>query len=59
MTSPLNLSPELDYAGVTEKLCAIAKTKCAGRVVSTLEGGYDLKALADSAAAHVKALMAG
>jgi len=49
---------EADYAWVTEKVCAIAKARCAGRVVSTLEGGYDLKALADSAAAHVKALMA-
>ncbi|MFN9780963.1 MAG: histone deacetylase family protein, partial [Alphaproteobacteria bacterium] len=38
--------------------CAIAKTHCAGRLVSTLEGGYDLNALAASAAAHVKALMA-
>jgi acetoin utilization deacetylase AcuC-like enzyme len=50
---------EADYAWVTEKVCAIAKQRCAGRVVSTLEGGYDLKALADSASAHVKALMAG
>ena len=49
---------EADYAWVTEKICAIAKARCAARVVSTLEGGYDLKALADSAAAHVKALMA-
>ena len=53
----LNLT-EADYAWVTEKVCAIAKALCAGRVVSTLEGGYDLKALADSAAAHVKSLMA-
>jgi acetoin utilization deacetylase AcuC-like enzyme len=49
---------EADYTWVTEKLCAIAKARCAARVVSTLEGGYDLKALADSASAHVKALMA-
>jgi acetoin utilization deacetylase AcuC-like enzyme len=53
----LNLT-EADYAWVTEKVCAIAKQHCAGRVVSTLEGGYDLKALADSSVAHVKALMA-
>ena len=53
----LNLT-EADFAWATEKVCAIAKARCAGRVVSTLEGGYDLKALADSAAAHVKALMA-
>jgi len=53
----LNLT-EVDYAWATAKVCEIAKTRCAGRVVSTLEGGYDLKALADSAVAHVKALMA-
>ena len=53
----LNLT-EADFAWVTEKVCAIAKARCAGRVVSTLEGGYDLKALADSSVAHVKALMA-
>ena len=50
---------EADYAWVTDRVCAIAKARCASRVVSTLEGGYDLKALADSAAAHVKALMVG
>ena len=49
---------EADYAWVTTELCQIAAEKCAGRVVSTLEGGYDLKALASSAAAHVGALMA-
>ena len=50
---------EADYSWVTSEICAIAKKQCAARVVSTLEGGYDLKALANSAAAHVKALMAG
>ena len=49
---------EADYAWVTTELCRIAAEKCAGRVVSTLEGGYDLRALAASAAAHVGALMA-
>ena len=53
----LNLT-EADYAWVTERLCEIAQKRCAGRVVSTLEGGYDLSALAASAVAHVKALMA-
>ena len=52
----LNLT-EADYTWVTGKICAIAKARCAARVVSTLEGGYDLKALAASAAAHVKALI--
>lgn len=45
-----------DFAWVTEQLCALAAAQCGGRVVSTLEGGYDLNALAESAAAHVLAL---
>src|SRR5262245_39807727 len=49
---------EADYSWATEQLCAIAARQCAGRVVSTLEGGYDLGALARSSAAHVQALMA-
>ncbi len=53
----LNLTED-DYAWVTSRVCGIAKEHCASRVVSTLEGGYDLNALAASAAAHVKALMA-
>lgn len=48
---------ETDYAWVTQELCRIAEEKCAGRVVSTLEGGYDLRALASSASAHIGALM--
>jgi acetoin utilization deacetylase AcuC-like enzyme len=35
----------------------VAEDACAGRVVSTLEGGYDLDALGASAAAHVRVLM--
>ncbi|MEJ0068362.1 MAG: histone deacetylase family protein [Pseudomonadota bacterium] len=50
---------EDDYAWVTTEILRIAKYSCEGRVVSTLEGGYDLTALAESAAAHVHALMAG
>ncbi|MCC6469238.1 MAG: histone deacetylase family protein [Alphaproteobacteria bacterium] len=46
-----------DYTWATSELAAIANECCRGRVVSTLEGGYDLHALADSAAAHVRALM--
>lgn len=45
-----------DYAWVTEQLCALAGSLCGGRIVSTLEGGYDLNALAESVAAHVVAL---
>ncbi len=48
---------EDDFAWVTEKLCDIADAHCGGRVVSTLEGGYDLDGLANSAAAHIKVLM--
>ena len=48
---------EADFAWLTERLCAIAEELCEGRVVSTLEGGYDLAALARSARAHVDALM--
>lgn len=46
-----------DYGWVTAELVKVAGRLCGGRVVSALEGGYDLKALAASAAAHVKALM--
>ncbi len=52
----LNWSTE-DFVWITEKLCDIADETCGGRVVSTLEGGYDLQALGASAAAHVRVLM--
>ncbi|HDR29724.1 histone deacetylase family protein [Rhodovulum sp.] len=52
----LDLGAE-DFAWITERLCDIADAHCGGRVVSTLEGGYDLDALAASVAAHVKGLM--
>ncbi|MER2529748.1 MAG: histone deacetylase family protein [Candidatus Competibacter denitrificans] len=48
---------ETDYAWLTEKILAIAAEFAQGRVVSALEGGYNLSALAASTAAHVKALM--
>ncbi len=48
-----------DFAWATGELLALARQCCHGRLVSTLEGGYDLAALADSAAAHVNALMQG
>ena len=50
---------EADFAWATRKLMAIADRRCGGRVVSLLEGGYDLEGLARSVAAHVKALMRG
>lgn len=47
-----------DFAWVTERLCEAADDYCGGRLVSTLEGGYDLGALAAGAAAHVGAMIA-
>jgi acetoin utilization deacetylase AcuC-like enzyme len=49
---------EADFEWATAELCALADDCCAGRLVSTLEGGYDLAALASSAASHLRALMA-
>jgi acetoin utilization deacetylase AcuC-like enzyme len=54
----LNLS-EADFAWATRKIMDVADQCAEGRVVSLLEGGYDLEALANSAAAHVTALMRG
>ena len=48
---------EADFAWLTGELCRIAERHCHGRVVSMLEGGYDLDALAHSTAAHVRVLM--
>jgi acetoin utilization deacetylase AcuC-like enzyme len=45
-----------DFHWLTSALCAIAAACCEGRIVSTLEGGYDLDALAASARAHVTVL---
>jgi acetoin utilization deacetylase AcuC-like enzyme len=46
-----------DFTWISEQLLAIATQHAKGRLVSALEGGYDLDALAASAAAHVRALM--
>jgi len=48
---------EEDFRWATNKLLDLAARHCDGRVVSMLEGGYDLEGLAQSAAAHVSALM--
>jgi len=48
---------EADFAWLTAELCGIAERHARGRVVSLLEGGYDLEALAASTAAHVRALL--
>jgi acetoin utilization deacetylase AcuC-like enzyme len=47
---------EADYAWMTQQIMAVAKQHCGGRIVSCLEGGYNLSALARSVVAHVKAL---
>lgn len=46
-----------DYAELTRDICEAAADLCAGRVVSVLEGGYDLNALAASARVHVEELI--
>jgi acetoin utilization deacetylase AcuC-like enzyme len=52
----LNLT-EQDFAQATRDLMDLANRLCAGRIVSLLEGGYDLKGLGSSVAAHVGELM--
>ena len=46
-----------DFAWATSQVMEIADRTCDGRIVSLLEGGYDLKGLGDSVAAHVSVLM--
>jgi acetoin utilization deacetylase AcuC-like enzyme len=48
---------ESDYAWVTRRLVAQAERSAGGRIVSSLEGGYDLHALARSVEAHLKAFL--
>jgi acetoin utilization deacetylase AcuC-like enzyme len=50
---------EADFAWATQKIMDLADRTAGGRVVSLLEGGYDLQALGNSVAAHVGALMRG
>ncbi|KPC55136.1 histone deacetylase family protein [Amantichitinum ursilacus] len=47
---------ESDYAWVTKQVMAVAQRHCGGRIVSMLEGGYDLSSLGRSVAVHVKEL---
>jgi acetoin utilization deacetylase AcuC-like enzyme len=54
----LNLTEE-DFSWATKKLMEIADKRAGGRVISVLEGGYDLQGLANSVSAHVMALMRG
>ncbi|AWN50890.1 histone deacetylase family protein [Methylobacterium sp. 17Sr1-1] len=48
---------EADFAWATREVMSIADRRCGGRVVSLLEGGYDLIGLSKSVAAHVETLM--
>jgi acetoin utilization deacetylase AcuC-like enzyme len=48
---------EDDYRWITQGLMEVADSACKGRVISVLEGGYNLDALAASVAVHVRALM--
>jgi acetoin utilization deacetylase AcuC-like enzyme len=50
---------EADFTWATQKLMELADRHAGGRLVSLLEGGYDLEGLSKSAAAHVMALMRG
>jgi acetoin utilization deacetylase AcuC-like enzyme len=49
---------EADYAWITRQLMSVAQRHCAGRIVSCLEGGYHLGALARSVEAHLRVLSA-
>jgi acetoin utilization deacetylase AcuC-like enzyme len=49
---------ESGYAGLTEIVAGIAKRHANGRILSSLEGGYNLTALAASVEAHIKTLLA-
>ncbi len=51
----INLETE-DFGWITEKLCALADRSAQGRVISVLEGGYNLDALKASVAIHLDAL---
>ncbi len=45
-----------DFAWATRALASVAERRCGGRMISSLEGGYDLEGLAASAVAHARAL---
>jgi len=47
-----------DFGWIARELVQLANRHCRGRIVSMLEGGYDLEALAESSVAHVRELLA-
>ena len=54
--SNINLKSS-DYYEITKRTLVSSKKYCAGKVVSILEGGYDLEALAESTEEHIKAMI--
>jgi len=48
---------ESDFQWITRKLCDIANRFCEGKIISTLEGGYVMDALAMSVVSHIKTLI--
>ena len=52
------LLQDKDFADLTKLIVDLANEHCKGKVVSILEGGYDLDGLAKAATAHFKALLA-
>jgi acetoin utilization deacetylase AcuC-like enzyme len=46
-----------DFAELTRLVMGIARSHCRGRLISSLEGGYDLRGLGSAAAAHVRTLI--
>ena len=50
---------DLDYAWISQQLVRVAAQHCNGRIVSSLEGGYAIQALARSVGHHVDALLGG
>jgi acetoin utilization deacetylase AcuC-like enzyme len=58
-SDPLSiLKVETDtFAWMTDRVCALARRSCSGRVVSVLEGGYNLDVLGQCCGAHLKALL--
>ena len=54
--SSINLESE-DYLELTEMICKFANQNCDGRIVSILEGGYNLDALTESVKLHLQSLL--
>ena len=57
MAPPRLVMYQDDFAALTREVIDLAEEHCGGRVVSVLEGGYSLNALAASVEAHLGALM--